>query len=576
MNRLSDQVKNLSIAKRIGFSLSALLVMIASLLNAQDTLLLDYLYLSYPVNSVAADSLGQIWISGARGLEKYNFRKERFDLVNDKTFGLIVPHEGEVVYVGEVPEYSDNQNYYNLHKNWFNFVENEHNRVTVAKDFNGIFWVCNGKGLYRFRVRNLFKNHLPGKSTRGIYYYWNFLFVNTYGGIFRNGETILPDILQADGEIFPMKDKLLILEGDIYECDQNQACKALLPVPIRTRGFEDRNPEINEFARAGVFINDTLWLGLNKGLGWWTKGDTINGFGPHAEFIRMKVFDDKIFAISPKSGVFVINQGEVKVIEGTSEWEVYDVLCSSSTGFLFFATKYGLYIWDPMDQKLVRKLTRADGLNSDLLFNILEDNEGNIWVSSFSGINVVDKGGKKVLATFLHEIEFNRSSAVKVGNKMFFGSINGVYEIDATLDLSDYLELNSNKKNYFLIGLYTLIGFLLVMISFLIWQNHHFKLKMKELEGGSLQEETFIQDLENYVLQHIEAVTIEDLVAHTGLSRRTLYRKFLENNIRPGEFVRDIRLNKAKEILTQYPGDIAFAAESVGYSEKHLLRLLKE
>lgn len=46
--------------------------------SAADTTLIGLLSLPYNINTIASDSAGTIWLTGARGLEYYDFEKEAF------------------------------------------------------------------------------------------------------------------------------------------------------------------------------------------------------------------------------------------------------------------------------------------------------------------------------------------------------------------------------------------------------------------------------------------------------------------------------------------------------------------
>ncbi len=51
-------------------------------IQAADTLLTDLITLPYNIRTIASDSAGTIWITGARGLEYYDAKKEDFVTVD--------------------------------------------------------------------------------------------------------------------------------------------------------------------------------------------------------------------------------------------------------------------------------------------------------------------------------------------------------------------------------------------------------------------------------------------------------------------------------------------------------------
>jgi len=90
----------------------------------------------------------------------------------------------------------------------------------------------------------------------------------------------------------------------------------------------------------------------------------------------------------------------------------------------------GMVKWDRA-AKTFEQLTIADGLSSNVLYAILEDDYGSLWISSEYGLMHFNKENKAVF-TYTKEDgitnnEYNRISYFKAANgKMYFGGMNGV------------------------------------------------------------------------------------------------------------------------------------------------------
>lgn len=113
-----------------------------------------------------------------------------------------------------------------------------------------------------------------------------------------------------------------------------------------------------------------------------------------------------------------------------NEFAVYGIL-EDSYHAMWFTTEGGGLIRLSPDRKSVRKFTTEDGLPSNVLFRMLEDDNKHLWVSSLKGLVYLD------LQTFNFKVytqsnglitdQFNYNSAYKHTNgKMYFGSVKGM------------------------------------------------------------------------------------------------------------------------------------------------------
>lgn len=90
----------------------------------------------------------------------------------------------------------------------------------------------------------------------------------------------------------------------------------------------------------------------------------------------------------------------------------------------------GLVNWHPQ-KGVIQRFTRADGLPSNTLYAVYEDEHSNLWLSTDNGIAAFDKLTKKVRRYSekdgLSHYEFNRVSHFRDNNgNIYFGSLNGV------------------------------------------------------------------------------------------------------------------------------------------------------
>ena len=94
------------------------------------------------------------------------------------------------------------------------------------------------------------------------------------------------------------------------------------------------------------------------------------------------------------------------------------------------------------------------------------------------------------------------------------------------------------------------------------------ELKPGEVEVTSLDDE-FLKRVMTAVERNMrrEAFTVDHLAHDVFLSRMQLYRKLMAlTNLTPSDFIRRMRLERARDLLQKHGGTVAEVAESVGFS----------
>jgi signal transduction histidine kinase/ligand-binding sensor domain-containing protein len=126
--------------------------------------------------------------------------------------------------------------------------------------------------------------------------------------------------------------------------------------------------------------------------------------------------------------------GDTVNAQYVNEFAVYNIF-EDSHHSLWFATTGGGLIKLSADWKSTRRYTTENGLPTNVLYGMLEDNSGHLWISSLKGLirlNIAS-GEVKVYtqANGLITDQFNYNSAYKHTNgKMYFGSVKGMIAFD--------------------------------------------------------------------------------------------------------------------------------------------------
>lgn len=113
-----------------------------------------------------------------------------------------------------------------------------------------------------------------------------------------------------------------------------------------------------------------------------------------------------------------------------NEFAVYGIL-EDSNHAMWFTTEGGGLIKLSADRKTIKKFTTENGLPSNVLFRMLEDNSKHLWLSSLKGLICIDmKTDRFKIYTQSNGLitdQFNYNSAYKdTDGKMYFGSVKGM------------------------------------------------------------------------------------------------------------------------------------------------------
>ncbi|MBO5420120.1 MAG: helix-turn-helix domain-containing protein [Bacteroidales bacterium] len=124
---------------------------------------------------------------------------------------------------------------------------------------------------------------------------------------------------------------------------------------------------------------------------------------------------------------------EPRLLE-TGKTKLYVTFCELDDGRMLAGTeKEGLVCIDPLTKE-VRNITMSDGLPDNTVYGILQDGQGNIWMSSNAGLCRTDPTFSSftnyTIADGLPTNRFNYNAAEKIDGKLYFGSINGVVVVD--------------------------------------------------------------------------------------------------------------------------------------------------
>lgn len=188
--------------------------------------------------------------------------------------------------------------------------------------------------------------------------------------------------------------------------------------PIRANGKQIKFPGFVHYMMASR--NGLLWVGTNDGL----------------------------YKIDPVAGT-------LKQYGHSEDFEDYRILVlhEDRQGRIWLGTAHrGVHIFDPTKEKVINKINQDGGLANNIVVNILEDSEGDIWIGTYNGISILRPDGQLITnlntGDGLSHYEFNRYAHYQAEDgRLVMGTLSGLNIIDP-LNLKKELQQSTSSKIY--------------------------------------------------------------------------------------------------------------------------------
>ena len=340
-------------------------------------------------------------------------------------------------------------------------------------------------------------------------------------------------------------------------------------------------------------IQDTIWVGTNFGLGFMMEDSVVmvSNYPNIQDVVYYK--DGMLIAgsslVTPRripiprhnlpkpdcedcKGIYLWQNNQLRKL-GVPESSYEQIL--EADGNYYFASDSGVVVWD--GARVNKIITEQDGLTDNRTCTMALDNEGFLWVSTFSGLNRINLSTGKI-TRYLQNVEFNRRSVLQNDSLIYMGSMQGIYIFNPTDFLGDDIEPPAPwSTKQFLVFFSVAITLIFSVILYLVSRHNRRKLQLKEMELKEMEQQLFLVQIDQIVFNTDMAITVSSLADALDMSERTLYRTFQDYDLTPGSYLKELKLKKARYLLN---GDNDHAtmkkvAQKVGYTERYLSKLIE-
>ena len=365
---------------------------------------------------------------------------------------------------------------------------------TVSND--NTIWFCTGTGLIKIYLSpSLFQTYLNvplknvndvGASIRGItddkngriwicsYGYPYFGQVYTFHTLDIKSNTIVHHSLNSNGyeRIFALLMKAIFVKENIYAVTDGTQLLKINRKTFQTDVIEFTNVTGSQFTNLTAINDSILWLA------------SLNGMVAFNVFSRQKtIFNDKsgnnyiknvrvnffykatetTYWVCTLKGIYLLDQNG-KILKHYGEEADCEIRLPESSishlypdnGKLWASSLGGGLLCIDTALKTVRQYTTENGLPDNVVYAVLPDDLGNLWLSTNNGLCRFNIAHQTVhnygLLDGLPHHEFNSFSFLKSSSgKLYFGSLNGFVsfypdKIDTSQQLQASLQLVTFSK----------------------------------------------------------------------------------------------------------------------------------
>ena len=532
-------------------------------ISAQDTILLDVLNFRNPIRQLVKDANGKIYIQTYEGVYVLNdkgFEKSSFKLSNFERIGV---KNGMLT---KLNHYKTGYESFSGSQSWHNYLSTNGTKgfCQVVVDFKGNYWVINGsKFLYCLNITKRFNKSLPSVSIRGITKVGHDLIILSHSGLFLNKERIENEYLGSSTNVITHNKNAYFATSSsaVYSFDINaKNC---------TKIIDDKKIEyLGEISSLFIKAN-ILYLGTYRGLFSIDNNDQITneieGIGiQNIGFVQNKL------GVCTNEGIYHQMNGSFQRNNLFPTELIFNDL-KEKDNKLFAASSAGIWYLDKDSKKAINLLQNT--LFEQLeCFSIEFDHLDHIWVGTSKGLLRINYLQHKV-ELYLDGVEFNKRSSYFNKDKLYFGSISGLYEFSPSDFLvDDKILITDEVMNYsnleillFSIIIFTIcISMMYLYFKFQIDKIKKFHitnntesipfietddtLLFKEYEDSlflndQLVEPQFsMENIEVFILKNIESITAESLREASGYSKYIFYKNFSRYyDISPKQLIENLR-----------------------------------
>ncbi len=420
-------------------------------------------------------------------------------------------------------------------------------------NFQDQLFVSVGGSLFEYKISPFYKITYKNCSIRDIYIEKGLTVLSTYSGIFINDSIKVLDPGYSSGAFNKINNQYFLCSDNLYQFDGLRSFKMI----------DSTDKSIVGYYRKMIQLNGKLFSLNTKSINIYDSLGDLKPIHQGFEYQDMIDIKDSLFFSTSSGEVFRWFNGRTMQLFnlGTRIRGIYHFKNTS-----YFSSDKGLFTLEHGFVPSLKKL-----LDLPNVLNVRVDVNNNTWISTENGLYLLPERSITPIP-FIPNVEFNRGAINLYDNKLYVGSIAGLYEIDCYATLRGFIPQYLNKKqlyqgnNYNNLILYG-FGFLLILIiSIVFYYKRKRKIPISEILTST--KSFSLETIKSDIIEH-DIMTVDGLAEFYKTNTVQLNRDFKKFDTTPGKFLKNVKMQLAEELVKKGESMELIVAKT-GYTAQYI------
>lgn len=425
---------------------------------------------------------------------------------------------------------------------------------TIARTNNQLF-VSVGGALFEYEIRPYFSIQYPSMSIRHVYMDDQIKAISTYSGIFLNDTLRKGFPPYSNGHFVKVNDRYFLCTDELYEVVSNDSVNWIKSGQNIFAGFSRK---LLEWKGKVYSLNNNSINELQE---------NYNLFPIHKgfDYSDLEVFDSLLVFSTYEGKLFSYDGTKVTELASTNS-RIREIFIGDS--WIYLAADNGAFKIQPSN---LESFTRI--LDKSNCVDIEQDRFKNLWIATENGLFILPQSHEKPVPV-VQDVEFNRYAMSHYEDKIYAGSISGLYVFDTFKIEKGFLpifyQMVSDKNSIFwekVLLITLLVGIPCILFGFWLYRKIQ-KRNQIEINAKPESNKLGLEQIKVDIIAH-KLISVEALAIHYQTNTVQLNRKFKQLGTTPGKFLKNVKISWAKTLLKNGL-DIEEVSKTVGYSPKFL------
>jgi AraC-like DNA-binding protein len=423
--------------------------------------------------------------------------------------------------------------------------------ASKADAVNG-FFISVGGSLFEYAINKHYSHVMGNRSIRNIFLEPGLKMVSTYSGIIINDSLLVTQPYFANGYFSRIDGKVYLCSDRLYEF-------------VPPGSFRDISTGFNLFSgysRKLVDFNGVTYSLNTKSVNRFDSLHELEPIHQGFEYFDLEVFAGRLLFCTQTGEVFSSNGRETSTVLKLRS-RIRDLFVFRNT--VYVSSDEGVFTFNGKDSASVRQIS-----STPFAVMTIVDEQRNTWIATENGLYVLPDQ-KKELIPFIPDVEFNRAALIQYNDTIYAGSISGLYFFTSYNVRKNFLPMFFNKKTEddsrrrirLILWILAATALLMAATGGFWWARRRRQATLVIHQKEPTK--TFSLDQVAEAIRSQGIMTVEALAEHYQTNTVQLNRQFKAFGTTPGRFMKQVKLEYARELLQQQV-PIEEIALKVGYS----------